>query len=119
MQKETIKKFKEALEAVGVTCYSLQGDNSNFFNEGYRGDAVLLDDTNEIAIGIRRNDYSLDPPWRATFFEYDVIQYLTMELQPEQIKKLLEHLKANVTDLEVNTVLERFVTPLDKGWTYK
>ena len=119
MQKETIKKFKEALEAVGVTCYSLQGDNSNFFNEGYRGDAVLLDDTNEIAIGIRRNDYSLDPPWRATFFEYDVIQYLTMELQPDQIKKLLEHLKANVTDLEVNTVLERFVTPLDKGWTYK
>ena len=120
MQKETVAKFKEALEAVGVNCYSLQGDNSNFFNEGFKGDAIILDDTNQIAVGIRRNDYSIDPPWRATFFEYDVIQYLTMELQPEQIKKLLEVLKADVTDLDVDTVAEKFKrSPLDKGWTYK
>lgn len=121
MKKETIGLFREALDAVGVKSYSLQGDNSNFFNEGeFKGDAIILDDTNEVAIGIRRNDYQLDPPWRATYFDYEQIQYLTMELQPEQIKTLLEHVKANVTDLDVDTVAERFKrSPLDKGWTYK
>lgn len=121
MKKETVTLFREALDAVGVKSYSLQGDNSNFFNEGeFKGNAIILDDANEVAIGIRRNDYQLDPPWRATYFEYDAIQYITMELQPEQIKTLLEHVKNNVTDLDVNTVVERFKrSPLDKGWTYQ
>ena len=121
MKKETIGLFREALDAVGVKSYSLQGDNSNFYNEGeFRGNAIILDDTNEVAIAIRRNDYQQDPPWRATYFDYDVIQYLTMEIQEKEIKKLLEHLKTNVTDLDVDTVAERFKrSPLDKGWTYK
>lgn len=121
MKKETLTLFREALEAVGVKSYSLQGDNSNFFNEGeFKGNAVILDDTNEVAIAIRRNDYQIDPPWRASFFDYDQLQYAVMELQPEEVKKLLEHLKANVTDLDVDTVAERFKrSSLDKGWTYK
>lgn len=122
MIKNNIIKFREVMEAIGINTFHLQGDNSNFYSDGkgVDGNAIIFDDTNELAWGIRVNDNFPNSRYRITGFDYDMIQYLTMEATPEQVKQFLEIIKSDVTDLDVEEVAAKFKrSKYDKGFVYK
>lgn len=116
MKKETINKVKEVADQLGIKVLHLQGDNTNFFAEGenIQKNAVLFDDKNEIAWGIRVNTNFPESRYRTTVFDYDEIQYITLELSPEQLNQFID-LIAGETEVNAEDIKNRFgKSPYDK-----
>ena len=115
MKKETITKIKDIAKKLDIKTIHIQGDNSNFFAEGeIEKNAVLFDDANEIAYALRVDKNFPNSRYRATGMDYDQIQYITLELSPEQLDQFVD-LIAGDTNCDAEAIKDRFgKSPYDK-----
>lgn len=112
MQTKTVNKFINVMEQIGVKTVYLQGDNSNFYQNGddVDGNCIIFDDENEMAWGVRVNDNYPMSQYRVTGFEYDTIQYLTMEMNREKLLEFLDYMGVD------SSIKEKFPkSKYDKG----
>ena len=111
MRTESINKFKEMMDQLEIKDLYLQGDNTNFYQDGENvdGNCIIFDDTNEMAWGVRVNNNFPMSPFRITTFDYEQIQYLTMEASREQLFKFLDLMGV---DPEIKN---KFKSQYDKG----
>lgn len=118
MKKENINIVKEVAESLGIDAIHIQCDNSNFFAEGnIERNGIIFDDANEMAWGIRINNNNYpNSKYRATAFDYDTIQFITLELTQDKLKEFIELLGG----VDTEELEKRFAkSPYDRIGDYK
>lgn len=123
MRKETIAKVREMATQLGCEAIHFQGDNTNFFSEGesMKGNAVIFNDTDEVAWALRVNDNfpSVGGRYRISAFDYDTLQYAVMEVDNDMIDKFIDIIAPSASNLDKDKVKKRFTkSKYDKGFVY-
>ena len=119
MRKESINKVKEVMKQLGITALHMQGDNSNYFSDGTERNAIIFDDTNEIAWALRVNDNYGQPggAYKITAFDYEHVQYLVMEANLDKVAEFIDIIAPEADKAKLKEVFKQHSR--DKGLRYK
>lgn len=119
MRKESINKVKEVMKQLGITALHVQGDNSNYFSDGTERNAIIFDDTNELAWALRVNDNYGQPggAYKITAFDYEQVQYLVMEANLDKIAEFINIVAPEADKAKLKEVFKQHSR--DKGLRYK